>query len=124
MRKLLYSFLVLAAFSCKKEGAKLSLNQKTAFTSTVKASLDSVGLAPANDNDSVLTLFWPAVNYSASLAVTYTLELDVPGDTSGTTPWGKAQKFVENRPRADEEIFAFAGSQVAFCRTGEITYAP
>ncbi len=109
MHKLLYSLLVLAAFSCKKEGAKLSLNQNTAFTSTVKASTDSVGLAPANDNDSVLTISWPAVSYSASLAVTYTLELDAPADTSGTTAWGKAQKFVAGN---NVLSYSFAGKDL------------
>ncbi len=109
MRKILYLVLVLAAFSCKKEGARLSLNENTSFTSSLKASLDSVGLAPANDNDSILTISWPAVNYSASLAVTYTLELDVPGDTSGTAAWGKAQKFVAGN---NVLYYSFAGKDL------------
>jgi len=97
MRKLLYlgsALLVLLTFSCKKEGALLTVNPNTSFTATVKASADSVGLAPANDNDSVLTISWPAVSYSSDIAVTYTLQLDVPSDTVGTKGWAKAQKFV------------------------------
>jgi hypothetical protein len=86
--------LILTVLSCKKEGPQLTLNTNNAFSSSLKASADSVGLAPANDNDSVLTLSWPAVSYGSSVAVTYTLELDTKSDTAGSTPWGNAKKFV------------------------------
>lgn len=91
---ILFAALLLAATACKKEGPQLTLNSNTSFSAGIKASADSVGLAPANDNDSVLTLSWPAVSYGAGVAVTYTLELDTKSDTSGTAPWGKAQKLV------------------------------
>ena len=112
MRNLFYiglPLLTILTFSCKKEGATLTVNPNTSFTAAMKASANSVTLAPANDNDSVLTISWPAVNYSASLAVTYTLELDVPADTSGTTAWGKATKFVAG---ANTLSYSFAGKDL------------
>lgn len=86
--------LFLLAAACKKEGPQLTLNTNGSFTAALKASADSVTLAPANDNDSVLSFSWPAVSYGDNVAVTYTLQLDTPGDTTGTKPWGKAQQFV------------------------------
>src|SRR5258708_15863773 len=91
---ILTAVLILSVPACKKEGPQLRLNGNNAFSSGLKASADSVGLAPANDNDSVLTLSWPPVSYGSSVAVTYTLELDTQSDTSGATAWGKAHKFV------------------------------
>jgi starch-binding outer membrane protein SusE/F len=95
MRKLFIGvFFLLAAVSCKKEGALLIVNENTSFTSSIKASVDSVVLMPANDSDSVVTITWPAVSYGTGVAVTYTLELDLPGDTAGTTAWGKATSYI------------------------------
>jgi hypothetical protein len=95
MRKLFIgAFLLLAAASCKKEGEILHVNENSSFTASLQVSTDSVTLSPANDNDSVLTFTWPAVTYGNPVAVTYTLELDMPGDTAGATGWAKAQSFV------------------------------
>lgn len=112
MRKLLYigcSLILLAAAACKKTGALDHVNSNTSFTAAIKSSTDSVGLAPANDDDSVLTITWPAVSYSTSVAVTYTLELDVPGDTTGPNGWSKAQKFVAGN---NVLTYSFAGKDL------------
>lgn len=95
MRKLFIGVvLLITGASCKKEGEILHVNEKNSFTASLQVSTDSVTLSPANDNDSVLTFAWPAVTYGNPVAITYTLELDVPGDTAGTTGWAKAQPFV------------------------------
>jgi len=104
MRKLFIGvFFLLAAVSCKKEGALLIVNENTSFTGSIKASVDSVVLMAANDSDSVVTVTWPAVSYGTGVAVTYTLELDLPGDTAGTAGtggtagtagWAKATSFI------------------------------
>lgn len=100
---------LLAALSCKKDGAKLLVNDKASFSASLKASADSVGLSPSNDADTVLTFTWPAVDYGNSLAVTYTLELDAPNDTAGTAGWAKAQQIIikNNGLR-----YAFAGKDL------------
>ena len=84
MRKLIFgAILLLAAASCKKQGEVLTVNENASFSASLKATSDSVTLVPANDNDTVLTVTWPAINYGQGVAVTYTLQLDVPSDTAG-----------------------------------------
>lgn len=113
MRKLLiYTLLagaILAITSCKKDGAKLILNENTAFNGSLKASTDSVVLAPSNDDDSVITFSWPAVSYGSGIAVTYTLELDTQNDTTGPNGWAKAQKFVAG---SNVLHYSFAGKDL------------
>src|SRR5580698_6041481 len=85
---------LLGAASCKKTGEFLTVNESAAFSASLTASVDSVTLAPANDSATVLTFTWPAVSYGSSVVVTYTLEMDVPSDTSGPAGWGNAQQFA------------------------------
>lgn len=106
---ILATVLLLAAAACKKDGPQLTLSTPNAFSSPLKASADSVGLAPVNDNDSVLRFSWPAVSYGGGVAVTYTLELDTEADTSGAAPWGKAQKFVAGNNVLN---YSFAGKDL------------
>lgn len=100
---------VLATVSCKKDGAKLILNENTSFSGSLKASADNITLAPANDNDTVVVFSWPAVSYQAGVAVTYTLELDTQNDTVGVNGWAKAQKFVVG---SNILSFGFAGKDL------------
>jgi hypothetical protein len=91
---LMATYWLLGAESCKKTGEFLTVNESASFSTSITASVDSVTLAPANDSSTVLTFTWPAVSYGSSVAVTYTLEMDVPSDTAGPAGWGKAQLFV------------------------------
>ena len=86
-----------------------TVNENTAFSASLKASSDSVALAPANDNDSVLTLTWPAVSYGEGVAVSYTLQLDLAADTVGTSAWGKATSYVAG---ANVLTYSFAGKDL------------
>jgi starch-binding outer membrane protein SusE/F len=106
---ILLTFLLLAVFSCKKEGEILHVNENTSFASSLTASTDTLTLSQANSSDSVLTFTWPAVNYGDNVAVTYTLELDLPGDTAGSTGWGKAQPFVAGNNVLN---YSFAGKDL------------
>jgi hypothetical protein len=103
------ALLLLSAAACKKEGALLTVNQNTAFPSSLKASSANVTLAPANDNDSVLTFNWPAVSYGAGIPVSYTLELDLPADTTGAAGWAKARKFTAGN---NVLSYSFAGKDL------------
>jgi starch-binding outer membrane protein SusE/F len=110
MRKLLIAalFLITAA-SCKKEGEMLTANENASFSASLKASLDSVTLAPANDSDTVVHFTWPAVSYGAGIAVTYTLQMDVPSDTAGANGWAKAQAYIAG---ANVLTYGFAGKDL------------
>ena len=115
----------LATVSCKKDGANLLVNDKAVFSASLKASTDSVGLAPANDADTVLTFTWPAVDYGNSLSITYTLELDTQNDTAGTSGWAKAQKIaVSNNALhysfAGKDLNALLGSMGLFSTTAVV----
>ena len=110
MRKLFIgAILLLAAASCKKQGEMLTVNENANFSASLQASVDSVTLAPANNNDTVLTLTWPAVNYGQGVAVTYTLQMDVPGDTAGESGWSKATSYAAG---ADVLTWSFAGQNL------------
>src|ERR1700722_13529879 len=85
---------LLGAASCKKTGEFLTVNESASFSASLTASVDSVTLAPANDSATVLSFNWPAVSYGSSVAVTYTLEMDVPSDTAGSSGWANALQFV------------------------------
>jgi starch-binding outer membrane protein SusE/F len=92
--RLILALLVLAAFSCNKPDAKLTLDKTSSFPGgALTASSSSVTLSNSNDADTVLTFSWPAVNYGQEVSVTYTVQLDVASDTAGTTPWGLAKSF-------------------------------
>ncbi len=96
MRKSLYigCALLLLASACKKTGEVDHVNANTSFSDALSVSSSNVTLTAANDNDTVLAFTWPAVSYNTPVTVNYTLELDVPSDTSGAAPWAKATKFI------------------------------
>jgi hypothetical protein len=110
MRKLFIGvILLLAAASCKKQGVMLTVNENASFSASLKASADSVTLTPANNNDTVLTVTWPAVNYGQGVAVTYTLQMDLPSDTAGQSGWSKATSYAAG---ADVLTWSFAGQNL------------
>lgn len=79
--------------SCKKDGAPFTLKQGSFPVNALTATPTTVVLSSANDNDTVITFNWPAVDYGKEPVVTYTLQLDTPSDTSGTNAWAKAKSF-------------------------------
>jgi starch-binding outer membrane protein SusE/F len=104
-----FVLVVFVAAACKKEGSTSQVNGDVAFGSSLKASVDSVTLSPANDSAAVLTFTWPAVQYGGGVAVTYTLQLDQPGDTAGAAGWAKAQSFVAGN---NVLTFSFVGKDL------------
>lgn len=97
MKKTFYKIMVaLAAVTlfaaCKKE-AELTYLDVVPFPAALKASAGSVSLTPANNDSSVITFSWPAVTFKIKAPVTYTLQLDLPADTIGSTAWSKSLKI-------------------------------
>lgn len=92
MKKIIYSISILGflfMMSCKKE-ATLTTLQAVSFGSSLKASATSVMLTAKNDTSGVVTFSWPAVVYPVKASVTYTLQVDVPKDTLGSSAWANA----------------------------------
>lgn len=92
--KALYMFLALSLFaSCEKDAEITKLSVIT-FPKTFSVSANSATLTKANDSIAVLTFNWPSVSYGIKAPVTYSLQFDVPSDTTGTTAWSKAKEVV------------------------------
>ena len=87
------SFVVLAAIllfaACKKDAA-LTYMDVVSFPSAVTASTNNVALSAGNLDSSVITFSWPAVTFKVEAPVTYTLQMDVPADTVGSSAWSNA----------------------------------
>jgi len=101
-----FSFLLLLA-GCKKDGTSVQL--RTAGSGSLKASTTNIVLAPSNDNDTVVTFSWPATDFGAKVAITYSLQLDQPSDTSGSSAWGKAKSFVV---ATNSFVYPFSGKDL------------
>ena len=92
--KILVSFMVMVLFAaCKKEGL-LTYLETISFPPALSSSKTNVVLSQAVNDSSVITFSWPAVKYKIDAPVTYTLQIDVPSDTIGTTAWANATKIV------------------------------
>ena len=88
--KLLIALAASLLFAACKKEAVLTYLDDIKFPPALTTSSDSVSLAPGNDDSSVITFSWPAVVYKVKAPVTYTLQLDLPADTIGTTAWNNA----------------------------------
>src|SRR5215831_18775899 len=85
MKKILYSLMVMGAmmtllFACKKDENKAMLTDGTFFTSNSPGLTSSVSTivldSTGGGTKKAITYNWPAVNYSAAVVATYTLQID------------------------------------------------
>jgi len=83
--------LLIGAAGCKKDLPQATL-QSPSSISGFTVSSNTIVLSSANDSVAVAVFKWPALNYGASVPVTYTLIIDQPSDTSGTNAWSNALK--------------------------------
>lgn len=75
--------------SCVKE-AEITTLGVINFPPTFVSSTNSLVMTADNDSVKVIDFNWDAVSYGIKAAVTYSLQFDLPSDTSGTTAWSKA----------------------------------
>jgi hypothetical protein len=99
MKKIYSHFTGLAVFiillvSCKKEGDQYYIKQGSFPVAGLTASSDNVILTSAKESDTAITFNWPAADFGQKPVVAYTLQIDVPSDTSGTNPWANAKNFT------------------------------
>lgn len=86
--------VVLLLVSCKKESELFTIRDGAFAVNGLQASSTAVVLAAATENDTAVTLTWPAADFGDKQAVSYTLQLDVPSDTSGANAWSNAKTFA------------------------------
>ena len=93
LKSLSVIFALTLLASCNKE-AEITKLGVINFPKTFTSSTNSVVLTKNNDSTSVITFTWPAVTYGIKAAVTYSLQFDLPSDTTGTTAWSKAKEVL------------------------------
>lgn len=90
INKLLGLCILLVLFNgCKKE-PNLTVMEEVAFTSELTSSVDHVALSEDNASSSVIDFTWSQVTYPVDAPVTYSIQIDVPEDTIGTSGWANA----------------------------------
>jgi hypothetical protein len=80
---------VLLFAACEKDKV-LTYLDVVPFPASLTASANSISLSANNNDSSVITFSWPAVAFKVKAPVTYSLQLDVPVDTVGSSAWSNA----------------------------------
>jgi len=88
---LLGSVLFLAT-SCDSE-AELTTLKSVSFPSAIEVSSNTVVLTEDNAEDTALLISWPEVTFPIEAPVTYAIQFDLVGDTSGANAWQKAKRI-------------------------------
>jgi hypothetical protein len=76
--------------SCKKDGDQLTL-QNGKSPAGLQASVNPLVITPDHDNDTVVKFNWQPADFGQQPAITYTLQLARPADT---TTWTNAKAFT------------------------------
>lgn len=76
-------------FSCDDEPA-LTVLEAVQFSSGPTVSADEIVITEENKIETLLRVDWEEVTFPVAAPVTYTLEFEVPADTSGATGWSQA----------------------------------
>ena len=114
MKQLFNSFLVLVlsvvlVSSCKKEASQNIITMPSATTLAFKSSVSAVTLTEGVATSKVVTFSFNAPDYGVKVVPTYTLQFDIPADTSGANPWGNA---IDVKLSGDSLHRTFLGSEL------------
>lgn len=88
--------IVLAAAlltACNKD-PDLTTLEKISFNSAITASSNDITLSEDNAENTAVTFNWQGVKYPVNAPVTYSVQIDVPSDTTGATPWANAKEVL------------------------------
>jgi len=83
--------LLLFLFTGCEQDPDLTVLKHISFPSAITVSTNEIVIAENNLNNELLTVTWPAVDYTIESEVTYSLQFDLPADTAGVDGWGKAK---------------------------------
>jgi starch-binding outer membrane protein SusE/F len=92
--KALYVFFAFTLFASCNNEAEITKLGIINFPQTFTSSTNSVVITATNDSSSIISFSWPSVSYGIKAPVTYSLQFDVPSDTTTTTPWSKATEIL------------------------------
>lgn len=93
MSKLRYLYIIILALAaCKKDAEVFIITDGTA--GSLAATATTIILSQAAENDTAVTFSWSAAAFGEKTVIAYTLQLDVPEDTSGADGWSKAKTFT------------------------------
>lgn len=114
MKQIFNSFfmLVLATVllgSCKKEASQNVISIPSASTLAFKSSVSTITLTETLAASKVVNFSFKAANYGIKVVPTYTLQFDVPADTSGANAWANA---VDIKLSGDSLNRSFLGAEL------------
>ncbi len=77
-------------FGCEKDASSNVVGAPGAGSLAFKSSAASLVLTAANDAEKVVTFSFKAADFGVNIIPTYSLEFDLPSDTSGVNAWANA----------------------------------
>lgn len=107
--KLLAFGIALLLFVACEDDPTLTVLEKVEFSSAPEVSVETVTLTEENMNETVVEFSWPAVVYPVTAPVTYTLQFDIPLDTTGSSGWANA---IERGAGEDALSAALTGGEL------------
>lgn len=84
--------LLFLGSSCEND-AELTTLKSVSFPSEINVSSTKIVLTEDTADDQVLLVSWPEVTFPIEAPVTYALQFDLVGDTSGANAWLKAKRI-------------------------------
>ncbi len=95
--------MALALFSSCEQSAEITQLTKINFPQTFTSAQTSVTLTAENNAVGVATFNWESVSYGIDAPVNYSLQFDVPADTSGVDGWSKAAEI-----EVGEDVYSYS----------------
>lgn len=109
-KQFFYLILFIAVLaSCKKEESTNVMVLPSGGVKGFAASNTAINLSEANADQNVVTFSFNAPDYGVKVISSYTLQFDLPSDTSGENAWGKA---IEVKITADSLRKTFKGADL------------
>jgi len=84
--------LLFLGSSCDSD-AELTSLKAVSFPAEINVSSSKIVLTEDTADDQVLLVSWPEVTFPVEAPVTYALQFDLVGDTSGANAWLKAKRI-------------------------------
>ncbi len=97
MKKYIHKLILLGGLlalgaSCDSE-AELTTLKAVSFPSAIQVSSSSLVLTEDTADNTALLISWPQVTFPIAAPVTYAIQFDLIGDTSGANAWQKAKRI-------------------------------